>query len=242
MLLDPLTILILIFAVSFGFFVQTIVGFASNLVALPILLFVLPFQEAIALMSIYLFIFSAVTIYKYWEDIDKKIVIELAIGSLIGLALGIYLLKFGNPIVIKKGFGVFLIAYVIYQYVKKPSVPSRLPALGLLFGFAGGIISGLYNSGGSALVIYINNKLKNGKIIRATLIGSLGIVNFVRIPILISSKILTWEIFTKSLFILPFFFLSLYLGHKTHAKIPEALFKHILMILLAMSGISLIFL
>ncbi len=237
--MEPLTIFILIIAVSIAFYVQTIAGFAGNLVAIPILLLVLSFQESIALMSIFLLLFSTITIYKYWRQIDKKIVLELGIGSAIGLILGVYLLKFGNPLLVKKGFGIFILAYIINRYIKKKKVKA-FEKLGLLFGFVGGIISGLYNSGGPALITYITNKLDRGAIIRATLIGSLGIVNFIRVPALIVSGILTADIFFKSVIVLPFFFLSIYLGHKSYKKIPEKRLEHFIIALLAISAIFII--
>ena len=57
-------LLIIIIGVGIGFYIQTVAGFAAALVTLPIILKVLNIQEAVALMSIFFFLFSIILIYK----------------------------------------------------------------------------------------------------------------------------------------------------------------------------------
>ncbi|MBU1130980.1 sulfite exporter TauE/SafE family protein [Patescibacteria group bacterium] len=231
---------VLILGISLGFFVQTIAGFAAPLVALPIMLFVQDLSEAVALMSIFFLLFSVVLVYKNWKDIDKKIVGQLAISIILGLVLGIYLLKFGNPLLLKKLLGVFIILFVVHSYFNKKKI-KLFKGSGWLFGFIGGVISGLYTTSSPIFVAYLYNKLSDAKAIRATIIGILGLVNLLRVPLMAYSDILKYDIIIKSLYILPFFLLSLYLGHVFYRKISPKAFKKILMILLLLSGISLIF-
>lgn len=232
-------LIILIIGVGLGFYIQTVAGFAAALVALPIILSVLNLQEAIALMSIFFFIFSIVLIYQNWKLINKKIVIEMSIGVIAGLILGILILKLGSPIVLKKALGIFILFFVGHSYVKKKKV-KLFNKLGILFGFFGGLFSGLFSTGGPLFVVYIYNKLDKSNVVRATIIGTLGITNFLRVPLLIYSDILSYQIFLVSLYVLPFFFLAIFLGHKTYHKINENIFRNVLMILLILSGVSLI--
>ncbi len=237
--MEIIQIIILIIGVGLGFYVQTIAGFAAALVAFPIILNVLNIQQSVALMSIFFFLFSIVLIYKNWKFINKKVILEMSIGIVIGLMVGIWILKFGNPIILKKILGTIILLYVAYSHIKKKKI-LIFKKLGILFGFIGGLFSGLFSAGGPIAVTYIYNKLDKSNIVRATIIGTLGITNFLRVPILIYSDILTYDIFLISLYILPFFILALFLGHKTHHKINEDIFKKVLMILLILSGISLI--
>ncbi|MBU0576942.1 sulfite exporter TauE/SafE family protein [Patescibacteria group bacterium] len=232
-------LLLLAIGVGLGFYVQTVVGFAAALVALPIILNVLQIQEAIALMAIFFLIFAIIFIYKDWKDIDKKIITELGIGMILGSIAGVFILKFGNPIILKKGLGIFILFYVAYTYAKKNKIKC-FHKLGVLFGLVGGFFSMLFAAAGPFFAVYINNKSDRSRIIRATLIGVLGINSFVRVLLLVVSDILTVNIVIKSLYILPFFLLSLYLGHKTYHKINEATFKNVLLILLIISGVYLI--
>jgi len=112
--------------------------------------------------------------------------------------------------------------------------------MGFVFGFGGGFFGGLFAAGGPPLVVYTVNKLDDSKKVRATIIGGLGIINFLRAPLLVGGNILTKEILLSSLYLLPFFFLSLYLGQKLYSKLNEETFKKILLVLLGLVGIDLI--
>jgi len=237
--MEAIHILILIIGVGLGFYVQSVLGFAAALVALPIILNVLNIQESVALLSIFFLIFSILLISKSWKLIDKKTILEMSIGIIAGLLLGIYILKFGSPIILKKALGIFVILFVGYLFIKKKKI-KFFKKLGLLFGFTGGTFSGLFSTGGPPFVFYIYNKLDKSNIIRATIIGTIGITDFLRFPLLIFSGVLTYDIFIKSLYVTPIFLLSLYVGHKTYLRINENIFKNLLMIFLILSGISLI--
>lgn len=239
MTMGVINIAIASLGIGLGFYVQTIAGFAASLFAVPVLLNVLPMQEAIALISVFLLLFSAVLVYKNWHSIEKKTVLELSSGILIGLSAGVLILKTANPVILKKLLGVFIFLFIAHNYLnkKKLNIPGKL---GVLFGVAGGMFSGMFSAGGPTYVMYVYNKIDSANIFRATLIGILAITNILRIPMLIASDILTTETLLMALYILPVFAIALLLGNKTYNKVNEKKFKHILMILLGISGVSLI--
>jgi len=225
--------------IGLGFYIQTVAGFAAGLFAIPILISVLPMQEAIALMSVFLLIFSIILVYKNWNSIEKKTVLELSIGVVIGLSLGILILKTGNPVFLKRLLGGFTILFVLYHFLsqKKFKIPGKL---GIFFGLAGGFFSGMFSAGGPTYVMYVYNRIDSASIFRATLIGILAITNTLRIPMLLVSDILTPDTLLIALYMLPVFIIALLLGNKTYHKINEGKFKTGLMILLGISGISLL--
>ncbi len=225
--------------IGLGFYVQTVAGFAAGLFAIPILISVLPMQEAIALMSIFLLIFSVILVYKNRKKIEQKTVLELSIGVIIGLSFGTLILKTGNPIFLKRLLGVFTILFVAYNFLsrKKLKIPGKL---GILFGLAGGFFSGMFSAGGPTYVMYVYNRIDSASIFRATIIGILAVTNTLRVPMLVVSEILTPDTLLIALYMLPVFIIALLLGNKTYHKINEGKFKTILMILLGISGISLL--
>jgi len=232
-------LIILITGIGLGFFVQTVAGFAGGLFALPIILQVIPMQEAVAYLSVFLCLFSILLVYKTWPEIDKKTVKELSLGIVVGLAVGVIILKLGSPDILKRLLGVFILLFVGYHFLKKKKI--RIPGgSGLFFGLAGGVFSGMFSAGGPTYVMYVYNKIDGAAVFRATLIGILSITNILRLPMLVVSDILTVDILTNSLMILPFFVLALFFGNKLYTKINAHTFKNILMILLVVSGLSLL--
>lgn len=223
-----------------GFYVQTVVGFAGSLIALPILLFGMQLPDAIAYISIFYLFSSVFLISKEWENIDKKMILQLAIASVIGVVLGILVLTFSKPLVLKKALGVFILVYVAYIAFGKKKI--RLNKGGVIsFGVLAGFFSGVFSTGGPLYVICIENTIKDIKAFRATMIGVLGLVTITRVPTLAISGILNFSHLKMTLLVFPVFLFAQFLGKRTFMKIEETLFKGSLILLLCISGLILIF-
>jgi hypothetical protein len=232
-------ILILTLGIFVGFYVQTVVGFAGSLMALPILLLGMDLPNAIAYISIFYLFSSAFLITKEWDNIDKTIILKLAITSVIGVILGIVVLTFSKPIVLKKALGVFILIYVAYVSFGKKKVELNKGGI-ISFGVLAGFFSGLFSTGGPLYVMCIENTVKEVKAFRATMIGVLGLVTITRVPALAVSGILNFSHLKMSLLVFPVFLLAQFLGKRTFNKINEKAFKRFLMILLCISGLILI--
>lgn len=238
--MDITVLLILIIAIFIGFYVQTVIGFAGALMALPILLFGMELPDAIAYISIFYLFSSAFLIIKERKNIDKKIILELGIASIIGVLLGILVLTFSKPILLKKALGFFILLYVAYVlYVKKKVSLNKKGVVS--FGVVAGFFSGVFSSGGPLHVICIENSVKDVKAFRATMIGVSGLVSLMRVPALAVSGILNFSHLKMTMLAFPVFLLAQFLGKRTFAKINENVFKKLLVVLLSISGLILLF-
>jgi hypothetical protein len=224
-------ILILTLGIFVGFYVQTVVGFAGSLMALPILLLGMDLPNAIAYISIFYLFSSAFLITKEWHNIDKTIILKLAITSVIGVILGIVVLTFSKPIVLKKALGVFILIYVAYVSFGKKKVELNKGGI-ISFGVLAGFFSGVFSTGGPLYVMCIENTVREVKAFRATMIGVLGLVTITRVPALAVSGILNFNHLKMSLIVFPVFLFAQFLGKRTFKKIDEKAFKRFLMILL----------
>jgi hypothetical protein len=233
-------ILILTLGIFVGFYVQTVVGFAGSLMALPILLLGMDLPNAIAYISIFYLFSSAFLITKEWHNIDKTIILKLAITSVIGVILGIVVLTFSKPILLKKALGVFILIYVAYVSFGKKKVELNKGGI-ISFGVLAGFFSGVFSTGGPLYVMCIENTVREVKAFRATMIGVLGLVTITRVPALAVSGILNFNHLKMSLIVFPVFLFAQFLGKRTFKKIDEKAFKRFLMILLCISGLLLIF-
>lgn len=233
-------ILVVGLGIFLGFFIQTLIGFAGALIALPILLLAVGLQEAIAYISIFYLYSSGYLIAQEWRNIDRKIIIKLSIATIIGVLLGIWVLAHGKPVFLKKALGIFILVYAFYTIYSKDKV-FKQPKLEFLFGLAGGFFSGLFSTGGPLYVIVVKNSAVTMKTFRATMFGILGLITVIRIPALYKAEILTMEQVRYSFYIVPFFILSIYLGKKAYAKLNETVLKNGVLALLFLSGIMLVF-
>lgn len=232
-------IILLSAAIFCGFFVQTVVGFAGSLIALPILLIGLKLPDAIAYISIF-YLFSSVSlVYKEWRQIDRTVIRKLGLASAIGVIIGIVVLTYGKPILLKKALGIFILLYVAYVIVGKTDI--KLGNKGnTVFGILGGFFAGVFSTGGPLYVIAVKNTVEEVKVFRATMIGVLALVTVIRIPTLAIGGVLNIDHIKTSLLILPVFFLAQFLGGHLFLRINEQLFKKVLLGLLCLSGTALI--
>jgi hypothetical protein len=237
--MDATFILILTFGIFIGFYVQTVVGFAGSLMALPILLLGMDLPNAIAYISIFYLFSSVFLITKEWQHIDKKIILKLAITSVIGVILGIVVLTFSKPILLKKALGIFILIYAAYVAFGKTKIVLNKGGI-IGFGVLAGFFSGVFSTGGPLYVMCIENTVKEVQAFRATMIGVLGLVTITRVPALAVSGILDFNHLKISLLVFPAFLLAQFLGKLTFRKINETMFKRVLMILLSVSGLILL--
>jgi uncharacterized membrane protein YfcA len=238
--LDVFILTILAIAIFCGFFIQSLVGFAGSLVAIPILLFAVKLPDAIAYVSIFYLFSSSYLVYKEWKHIDKSTIVRLILASVIGVVLGVVVLSFSKPSILQTALGVFILMYVVYAWLGKKEL-----ALGKksnwAFGVLGGFFSGVFSTGGPLYVISVKNTVSEAKTFRATMIGILALITLIRVPALSISGVLDLQHLQMSLIVLPVFFLAQFLGIKCFPKINEVQFKKILLVILSLSGLALIF-
>ena len=238
--MDTEILFTLAIAIFLGFYVQTIVGFAGALIALPILLLKLEFADAVTYISIFYLFSSIFLVSKEWKNMDKKILMRLALASLVGVLIGIAVLMFAKPLILKKALGIFILFYVGYSFFGKKKV--TLNNIGVYFvGVMAGFFSGVFTTGGPLYVMCVENTVKDVKALRATMIGVLGMVTIARIPALALGGILNMHHIQMALCVFPIFLLAQYLGKRTFLKMDETVFKRSLLALLCISGSVLIF-
>lgn len=223
-----------------GFYVQTVVGFAGTLVSLPILLLGMSLPDAIAYVSIFYFFSSASLIFKEWKNLDKQVILKIAIATIIGIVIGVVVLRYSQPLALKRALGVFILLYVLYVATGRRKL--KLNAIGTTgFGAMAGFFSGLFSTGGPLYVICVENSTSSIKVFRATMIGIFGLVTLVRVPALAVSGILNFSHLKISLLILPVFLLAQFMGKLTFKHINEGLFKKSLLCLLCISALGMFF-
>lgn len=232
-------LLFLIIGIFTGFFVQTIIGFAGALIALPFLLCVMPLAEAVSYISMFYLLSSPIYVYKEWANIDKTLLKRLAITSFFGILAGIIVLLYAKPLFLKKALGVFVILFVLNS-LRSKKTSTNLGKMKGVFGFLGGFFSGLFSTGGPLYVMVIQSETTNVRTFRATMFGALGLVTFMRIPVLAATGLMTMNQVYTAIYVIPFFILALFLGKKVYLKLDEVLLKKIILALLFVSGIVLV--
>ncbi|WP_420892128.1 sulfite exporter TauE/SafE family protein [Pediococcus damnosus] len=152
-----MTLVLIILIALFGALVRTVFGFGEALVTMPLLALIgFNLQTSTALIGVLGLLVALPATIKFRAQIDFAVVRRLVAGSLLGVPLGILLIKTVNRTLVLHLFGVFLIcygAYSLYKAFRKSTGKVRLHAKGwdYVAGMISGILGSAFNSHGGCM-------------------------------------------------------------------------------------------
>lgn len=220
--------------------IRTTFGFGDAIVAMPLLSIFIPLETATPLVGLAAVVFSLIILYKEWRLVKFKSVLGLIVSSLIGIPVGILLLRGGNDALLKILLGIIIVLFSIYNLSGKTKFRLKGEKFTGFFGLLAGILGGAYNSNGPPVVIYCVLKDWDPKSFRASLQGY-----FLPTGFLISvghavSGLWTKPVMLTFFFVLPAIITGALLGNYISKKINAANFNRLLHIFLIFTGILLV--
>ncbi len=230
-----------IFSVVCAYIIKGMCGFGNTLVFSTILSFT---TNNINISPVDLIIGYPPNIYISWKErhsIKIGSCIPLIIMIITGSVAGVFFLKNGDTGLIKILFGFTIIFIGIEnlirerQKVKKKN--SRLVLL--LIGILSGVLCGLYGIG-AFLAAYMNRTTENQSQFRGNICLVFLVENTFRIFLYSVTGILNVMILQKAVLLLPFMVLGLVIGLALSKSSSEKLIKKAVIILLILSGVSLV--
>lgn len=200
--------------------VRSTLGFGESLIAVPLFLLFLPVETAVPLSVMLSIVIAFIIIIQDYKKIHFQSTKWLILYAILGLPIGIFVLIYGNEILIKVGLGTLIILYSLYSlYGKSNTLLKRDSKLWLFIcGFLSGIFGGAYGLNGPPLVVYGHLRQWNAKHFRATLQAYFLPVSLISVLGYYSKGLVTNEV--SSYFIIclittiPAVFLGRYLNHR----------------------------
>ncbi len=228
------------FAAVCAYFVKGLCGFANTLVFSTILSFstnnvnISPVELVLGLPS------NIMISYKERKSVQWKVCLPLAGLVLLGDIPGILLLKNTNTQVIKGIFGFVIIAIgvemLLREYMRKTK---KSQLLLITIGILSGILCGLYGIG-ALLAAYMGRVTDNSSSFKGNLCIVFLIDNLFRLVMYGVTGIITLATLKQSVILFPFMALGLFLGMKGSSFLDEKKIKKLVIIMLILSGVSLI--
>lgn len=230
----------MMFAAVCAYFVKGLCGFANTLVFSTILSFstnnvnISPVELVLGLPS------NIMISYKERKSVQWKVCLPLAGLVLLGDIPGILLLKNTNTQVIKGIFGFVIIAIgvemLLREYIGKTK---KTQLLLITIGILSGILCGLYGIG-ALLAAYMGRVTDNSSSFKGNLCIVFLIDNLFRLVMYGVTGIITLATLKQSVILFPFMALGLFLGMKGSSFLDEKKIKKLVIIMLILSGVSLI--
>ena len=145
--------------------------------------------------------------------------------SLMGMVLGIFLLVQAPSEPLLLILGLFAAINGTRVLVQR-NVEFRDPISkwwAVPFGFFGGAFTALFATGGPIYVSYLGLRISNPKVLRATMAFAIFMLTFLRLSLmLVTGLILSWQVISLSICLIPVAFIGIWTGTHVHAKLSNA--------------------
>jgi uncharacterized membrane protein YfcA len=135
-------------------FVRSALGFGEALIAVPLLALALPVETAAPVAVLVSITVAAIIVAQDWRDVQVPITVWLVLSSMIGIPLGLLLLRTISESFVKGGLGVVVAAFATATLLNRGAYELKDDRLAWVFGVAAGILGGAYGMNGPPLVVY----------------------------------------------------------------------------------------
>jgi len=233
--------IIAVIAILCAYLVKGMCGFANTLVFSTIMSFT---TDNITISPIELIVGYPSNILIAWKErkaISAKICFPLSVLVILGSIPGALFLKNGNTQLIKLLFGfvvVFIGMEMFFREFQKGKEKTA-PAILIILGVLSGILCGLFGIG-ALLAAYVSRTTENSSAFKGNICIVFMVENSFRIILYSVIGIINFEIFKNALLLFPFMLIGLFAGMFLAKVVSEKIVKNIVIILLILSGLSLI--
>jgi uncharacterized protein len=224
-----------------GGFVSGFSGFAMGLVVSGVWLHIITPIQTAALIAGYGLLTQGYGILKLRQALNWQKIWPLTLGTTVGIPIGVILLNYINPVYLRFGVGVLLVLYTIYGLARPAFRPMKIGAAADIgIGVANGLVGGLTGLGGIVSTISCQWRGWTRDAQRAVFQPVL----FAAFVVISISMGITGAFTTETLKLyglgLPFMLAGIWSGFKLYGKIDDETFRKAVLVLLLLSGLSLI--
>ncbi len=179
---------------------RCVFGFGDSLIAMPLLVFLIPLQDAVVVGACFSLMLGLALTRKNFATIveNKREALRLIWASVVGIIFGVLLLKLPNTNFLLLVFAAYLIMSPLLGRVLKSKLNFADDRYAPIAGFVGGFFGGLFNTNGPPVLIYGNLRnwtpLQFGSILQpffvlGNIIGLatyllLGVMNFMQLKLI----------------------------------------------------------
>ena len=208
-------------------------GFGSALIFMPLASSVASPRLVAALLLIIDFVAAAPLLPNAWTKADRKATGIIAVGALLGVPVGTYLLSRLDPVTTRWIISFFVFALLIlllsgWRYRGKDHV-----ALSVGIGALAGFCSGLAQTGGPPIVGYWLGRPIASVVARANIVLFFGASDFFSLVSYGVSGLITRDAILFALVVGPVYALGIKVGASLFGRASEALFRAICYALIA---------
>lgn len=222
-----------------GYVAFGISGFGATIIIVPVLAQLLPLKFVVPLLV--LLDFAAAIMMRANNATQARDMGEIRWMlpfMLTGMALGAYLLKTAPERWLMLALGLFVAGYALISLVRNKGVAGGIARWwGAPLALVGGIGSSLFGTGGPVYAIYVSRRIHAPGPMRATMSTLVAISVVIRIVVFaLAGLLLNMALGMAALALLGFMAVGLMLGLRLHSRMRPEQIRHVVHVLLVVSG------
>lgn len=221
-------------------------GFGSAFAALatPLLALILPVQVLAPLMLPFLMLGDLFAVGFHWRRWDRRQVLLLIPGALVGVAVGTFFLTNVSPDLLRTFLAVLVLLFAAYR-----ALESRIlrffryrprPWHGLIGGGVSGFSSAIANTGGPPATIYLLMQDMQPRAFIATSALFFMILNAIKVPFYYAAGLFDLTRVVHVVWLLPLVPLGVWLGRLFVERVSPSAFEAVILVFLVISALLLL--
>jgi len=239
--MDGLVFTLFALAAFAGGLVSGFSGFAMGLVVSGVWLHIITPMQTATLIAGYGLLTQGYGIFKLRHTLDLQKAWPLALGTIIGIPIGVSILIYLNPAYLRFGVGLLLVFYTIYGLTRPVFAPIKIgTGADIAIGVSNGLLGGLTGLGGVISTISCQWRGWPKDVQRAVFQPVL----FVAFVVISISQAVAGTVTGDTLMLyalgVPFMVAGLWSGFRLFGKIDDEAFRKTVLVLLFFAGLSLI--
>lgn len=151
--------------------IRSALGFGEALIAVPLLALVLPVEVAAPVAVLVSITVALIVVVQDWRHIHFRSAGWLLLSTLVGIPIGLLLLKTVPEPIVKGTLAIMIVAFAIFSILGRGQHELKNDRLAWIFGFSAGVLGGAYGMNGPPLAIYGSLRRWSPEHFRATLQG-----------------------------------------------------------------------
>ena len=242
------SIFIVLAATTFGSaLLYSISGFGFAVLAAPLFLLFLDPARAIQLIIIISTVLSIVVLRGLLPAIAPWLLLRLALGSLVGLPLGLIAFRYADPILVRAAAGTIIFGFAILMAVSRHrsgqpgqgkhwTAFAMSPGLDLAAGAVSGFAGALVGQPGPPVLIYLLLAGAGARTVRATLLAFFALSYGVTLASHAATIGIPTPTWLAAAILIPFAFLGGFAGRPIGDRLGAEAFAMLATALLAVAG------
>jgi uncharacterized protein len=207
-------------AVLFGAtLIRSAFGFGEALVAVPLLALVIPVDVAAPVAVLVSITVAGIVVAQDWRKVHLRSASWLVLSTMVGIPLGLMLLRAVAEPVVKGVLACVIIAFSGYSLLSGKQRQLKNDRFAWLFGFSAGVLGGAYGMNGPPLVVYGSLRGWSPEHFRATLQGYFLPASLAGLVGYQLAGLWTPEVNRLYVLSLPFVLLATFLGRAINRRI-----------------------